>query len=48
MVIDIGKGREGSKDTRMLIVFGTYDHTNDKMHMYNVIKIRQQSSLSTF
>ena len=32
----------------LLNVFGAYDHTNDKMHMYNAIKIRQENSLLTF
>jgi hypothetical protein len=43
------KIEKAQKINGLLNVFeGAYDHTNDKMHMYNVIEIRQGSSLLIF
>jgi len=42
------KVEKAQKIKGLLNVFGAYDHTNDKIHMYNVIKERQQNSLLIF
>ncbi len=42
------KVEKAQKIKGLLNVFGAYDHTNDKMHMYIVIEIRQGNSLLTF
>jgi hypothetical protein len=41
------KVEKAQKIKGLLNVFGAYDHTNDKIHMYNVIETRLQNSLLT-
>ncbi len=48
MVISTGKGRKGSKDKRATKRVWSVDHTNDPIHMYIVIGIKQGNSLSIF
>ena len=42
------KVEKAQKIKGLLNVFGAYDHTNDKIHMYNVIETRLQNSLLIF
>ena len=42
------KVEKAQKIKGLLNVFGAYDYTNDKIHMYIVIETRQGNSLLTF
>ena len=42
------KVEKAQKIKGLLNVFGAYDHTNDKIHMYIVIETRQKNSLLIF